>query len=1137
MSLFDLIEGSRRKMLNPSGGCHDCPRRKVDFVPATLHKTPLLWLGEAPGETETKTGEGFTGRSGELLRKGASEWAGLEPPYSMSNILHCRPPNNAAPKPKEIACCLSQYGMDEIKDFPVVVMCGNTPLQALFPGAKAGHFRGNVAWHPDFPGQRFYNIYHPAFILRRQDLKDEFRKQLERLGRIVRGEPAPAWKVWQGGSTLFWAVLEKALASPLISLDIETPCLESWNPLEQIRSLALTADGKDVIFAHRDEPHWMSVLAKVQAYLEDPAKAVVGNHIGFDLDWLEHELDFAVACTGIHDIAGLYYQAKQYKMPSLKELVANELDGYRFLIHNPGWETDLALLANYNAEDVVYPLHLFKKGMNAVKPKTRDLLIRVIGPSNLCLRQITSRGFHLREDYRQVKIDEYRERRRQVIGTWRDGDPHFIPDEMESGKGLHRYLFEIHKLPVVGRTETDAPSTDESAIRQWIAAGAAYLKPLLAMREIDKRLTTYLMGYDKHRDPWDGRIHSDYTQTLTDTGRASSRNPNLQNIPREPEIRDLFGVPDGWTLIEADLNQMEFRIMVCLAKDETGINGYLRGEDAHTLTARNFAKDPAKPTKEERSRAKPINFCVPMDTEILTRDGWKTYHTVQPGDETLGFVGGRMEWTRILGKTQQKDQPLVRLHNKWWEAVATPAHRWYGETCRDHGRQGHQWHEGFISTSEIGRYRDKLWLARPLRAPSRVPQITPAEAGVIGWLFTDGSVRWSPKTHRTAARRDGQRRGVVASIAQDHRKFAAEIRALLKEAGQPFREDRPKQNPSLRVFHLKATPARDLLRRAGLEDGTLVEFVRRLGHQQLARFVLAMRHAEGTAPGYRLLAQNDGPTREAMELALFFAGHYVISTPVATAVQGAPYFALGKWRTRRAATVTHYSVRASRANVTGQRLHQSAAGQANAWCVETACGTWTMRQRGRVMVTGNSLIYGGDWAVVQRSARNEFNLNWSEAECRGFTEMFFKTYPRLHTFHEASRLKLRANRGWFESVLGHVFHYDGWDDPDTGKREHIERAALNSEGQGPCAQMCFAIMVKARRLLDAQQMRTVRFVNTVHDSLLIEVPPDVNPGAVIAIMEEATASVYDWVKSWLVVPLLLEYKSGTSWGSLKDIKR
>ncbi len=788
MTLLDLITGSHEKLLRPSGGCHSCPRKRVDFVPATLNKTQILWVGEGPGATEVEEGQGFVGKSGQLMRRVAGEVGFDANAFSVTNVVHCRPPNNATPKPKEVNCCLSQFVLDEIRDYPIVVLCGSAALGALFPNARATHFRGNIAYHPDFPRQRFYATYHPSFILRRPDLEHVYKQQLERLYRIAAGEPAPPWKLLQGGGKKWWAAFETMLAAPLISLDLETPNLESWNPYNHARSFSVTADGKTAVFVHADEPHWIAALTKLCAYLQKPEKSVVASNIGFDLDWLEHECDFVVTCTGIHDIGLIWYQAKQYKQPSQKELVARELDGYRWLVYDPAKERDLTLLANYNAEDVIYALLLFRKGIKLLKPKTRDLVTRVLGPAVFCLRQMTSSGIYMREQHRQYLIENYRDQRRAAVTAWHDEDPEFLPSKHESGNGLAHYIFKMRGLPILDTTEKGKPVVDQISIKRWIADGAGYLTHLLAMRKADTILSTFLLSYDRHLGP-DMRIHSQYILTRTDTGRPASKEPNLQNIPRVPTIRDLFGVPPGSRLLEADLSQIEFRIMVCRAHDETGINAYLRGEDAHTTTARQFSKDPLHPTKEERSRSKPINF---------------------------------------------------------------------------------------------------------------------------------------------------------------------------------------------------------------------------------------------------------------------------------------------------------------------------------------------------------SLLFGGNAWNVKQVAFNDYDLDWSDTQCQGFVNGFVNTYKRLPEFHRASSAKLIQNRGWFESVLGHIFYYRDWDNVDKGRRDHAHRACLNSEAQGPAAQIMFAIIVQARRLLNKRGLRHVRFVNTVHDSVLIELPKPKEAPAVIATIEEARAIVYEWIKPWFVVPLVVDYSTGESWGSLKD---
>lgn len=784
MSLLDLIAGEHDKVLRPSGGCHNCPRKRVGFVPPVLEKGPVIFVSDVPSESDVATGP-FSGSTSAYLRRLAKE-CGVPEPFSFSYTVHCRS-TDVAPKPKEVSCCLSQFVLDEIRDYPVVVLCGNVALQAIFPGAKADHFRGNVVWHPDFPGQRFYAIYHPSQVIGRPDRDAEYVKHLKRLGRIARGEPDPTWQVVQGAGAL--DALRKMVQFPLLSLDFETNRLESWAEGGRIKSLAVTADARTVVVAHEDESHFEEMLNLLADYLEKPEKSAIGSNIAFDLEWLEREMGIRIVCQLLHDVQMQWYQAGQYKQPSLKELVAAELDGYRFLIHNPHEMKDVNLLLRYNAEDVVHPIHLMRKAMSVLKPKTRDLVTRVQGPASLVFQRMSATGFYVRLDYRQQKIEEYAEKRRAVIQAWKDEDPEFIPTEHESGDGFIKYLYEIRGMPVLAETGGGQPSTDQSILKQLQRDGHKIVRFPLEMRAIDKIESTYLRGYDKHIWP-DGRVRSHYPLTYTDSGRSSSRTPNLQNIPRKKEIRDLFGAPPGAVLLESDLSQIEFRIMVCLAHDENGIAGYMRGEDAHTMTARKISGNP-NPTKEQRSKAKPVNF-----------------------------------------------------------------------------------------------------------------------------MF----------------------------------------------------------------------------------------------------------------------------------------------------------------------------------------------------------------------------LYGGQWMTAQKIAADDYDVIWTDEQAQEFRSIFMETYPRIPIFHQHSKQKLITNRGWFESEVGHVFHYSDWNHSDNGKRDHSFRAALNAEAQGPAAQLCMYIMVLARRLLDQRGFHKVTFVNHVHDSVMTEIPNPAWVDDVVAIIEEAKDQAYAWVKSWFTVPLVMEHSVGESWGSLKEIK-
>ena len=617
MRLSQII-GPGEKVLAPKGGCHNCPRKKRDFVPATLKPTKLIVLGEAPGETESKTGEGFTGVSGSLLRDLLTE-VGIED-YSLTNTIHCRPPKNAAPTPVEIGCCLNQYVLNELASYPFVLMAGNVPATALFPGRAADRIRGNLGYHPDFPNTRFFGSYHPAFVLRRKDMQPELRKQLERLKRILDGDSEANIELVQGDSPYFRKLLGEMLASGFISLDLETDRLESWEQDGEIRSIAFTNNEHQAVFAHQGEAHWQWVVDEIRSYLSDPASKVLGHNIGYDLVWAEAKHDFSVRARNIWDTSHLYYLARGDKMPHLKGLVSRELDGYRHLVFQPHKEKNLERLGKYNGEDVVYPIALLKKGLGLVGPKTVDLFMRVGGPSGFHLRRIQHHGIYFDYKLWQRSAKQVAERRKELIQNWQRDDPQFNPRQHlkgkgSSGAGIEKYLFSVKGYPIIKKTASDKPSTDASVLKTLAkqledeGKDSTPIKNLLLLRKYDKEESTYVEPYEGHVWP-DGVVRSSYTNTWTDSGRRSSRKPNVQNLPRKGIVRKFFRARPGNILVQADFSQIELRIAMCLARDPVGIAAYMRGEDLHTETARAIS-GLLTPTKEQRTHAKPVNFaCI-----------------------------------------------------------------------------------------------------------------------------------------------------------------------------------------------------------------------------------------------------------------------------------------------------------------------------------------------------------------------------------------------------------------------------------------------------------------------------------------------------------------------------------------------
>jgi DNA polymerase-1 len=182
-----------------------------------------------------------------------------------------------------------------------------------------------------------------------------------------------------------------------------------------------------------------------------------------------------------------------------------------------------------------------------------------------------------------------------------------------SPKQLGAILYDKLGLPVLAKTATGQPSTAESVLAELAEEGYPLPQVIMYYRQVSKLKSTYTDRLPEQINPRTGRIHTSYHQAVTATGRLSSSDPNLQNIPiRTAEgrrIRQAFVAPSGYRLLAADYSQIELRIMAHLAQDAGLLNAFRQGLDVHRATAAEVFGVPLEQVSgEQRRRAKAINF-------------------------------------------------------------------------------------------------------------------------------------------------------------------------------------------------------------------------------------------------------------------------------------------------------------------------------------------------------------------------------------------------------------------------------------------------------------------------------------------------------------------------------------------------
>ena len=173
-------------------------------------------------------------------------------------------------------------------------------------------------------------------------------------------------------------------------------------------------------------------------------------------------------------------------------------------------------------------------------------------------------------------------------------------------------MYEKLELPILKKTPTGKPSTAE-AVLQELALDYLFPKLILEYRSLSKLKSTYTDALPKQINAKTGRIHTSYNQAVTSTGRLSSTDPNLQNIPIRTgegrKIRQAFVAPIGHKIVSADYSQIELRVMAHLSQDKNLCRSFEEGDDVHRMVAAEiFGIDPGKVTEKERRDAKTINF-------------------------------------------------------------------------------------------------------------------------------------------------------------------------------------------------------------------------------------------------------------------------------------------------------------------------------------------------------------------------------------------------------------------------------------------------------------------------------------------------------------------------------------------------
>ncbi|GAB4350898.1 MAG: DNA polymerase I [Gammaproteobacteria bacterium] len=415
-------------------------------------------------------------------------------------------------------------------------------------------------------------------------------------------------------------------AAELFAFDTETTSLDymeaelvGFSFAMEGRNAAYLPVGHDYPGAPRQLDR-SAVLRQLKALLEDPDRPKVGQNLKYDMNVLARAgVDLkGVAFDTMLESYVLDSASGRHDMDSLalrhlgRETIHYEDVAGKGKKQIPFNQVALEQATPYAAEDADVTLalhrHLWPRLQEQKEP------CRVFQEIEMPLVPVLSRmertGVLIDAEMLRRQSEEISERLREI-----EAEAQRVagqPFNLGSTKQLQEILYEKMGLPVLAKTPKGAPSTAESVL-QDLALDYELPRLILDYRSLSKLQSTYTDRLPEQINPTTGRVHTSYHQAVAATGRLSSSDPNLQNIPVRTEegrrIRQAFIAPEGCKLLAADYSQIELRIMAHLSGDEGLLEAFASGQDIHTATAAEvFGLPPDKVTKEQRRAAKAINF-------------------------------------------------------------------------------------------------------------------------------------------------------------------------------------------------------------------------------------------------------------------------------------------------------------------------------------------------------------------------------------------------------------------------------------------------------------------------------------------------------------------------------------------------
>lgn len=756
----------------------------------------------------------------------------------------------------------------------------------------------------------------------------------------------------------------KTVPDQLIGLDVETDGLNWYDGTLRLVQFGTLDTGWAVPFQE-----WRYLVTEALRYLTERNKFFVGHNFKFDLHWIERNTGWLPPeWRYVHDtmlLASVLSSSGSKALKDLSEFYVwpGAKIGQQALhddMKRGGWDwgtvpVTLPSYWIYGVLDTILTVNLFYVLLDKCQAAGCMEAYTVEMGAFPVLYSIERKGMLLDSDHCIREQEALLRRAYEIEAELAQYDINNVASTAQIALALERGGVELTAKTDTGKWKMDKDTFEILAATQ----DHPVLHLVEEHRMCLKVANTYYANFLAYQRS-DGRCHPFYRPTGAKTGRMSATEPAIQTVPRPDvdkaewvrQVRNAFVAPQGFVLVSTDFSNVEARIFADFADEEGMKQAFREGLNLHKFTASKIFNKPYDSIDKQNSEyttAKNTLFCLPTTTKALTIDGPKHVDELRVGDLVAGYRSdGMVDWTPIRAIHRPGVQEVITFGNRHRRFRATADHRWVAERRIDRGAAGRKWESNQEITTEkflLSSGDTRLVLSAQFDQVDR-SGLTPGQACLLGWLITDGHVRWSSVTSGCTSQAGGRKVGVQGRIAQTKHIGRFEIENLLAEYIR---------HSDGEGYDVHPQAIRDLFDATGLnrDYSNLSAVVLRMGMKQITEFCRAVWFAEGTQ-STNTISQNRGPKYDAIRLAVFMNGMF----PGMSRVVKTDY------------DTSHICCSFSRGarTMTAARVQEFERNFEEVWCISTDLDSFVAVDDDTYFLTRNCKLFGGGAEKIAATA-------------------------------------------------------------------------------------------------------------------------------------------------------------------------